>query len=482
MSKMKFILLAALSTLVMAPAAQAVVVVGGDNGWEVSFDGNINGLYVYEDRDAFSKKPSERMVPTSTRPIQNPRTDSTVVPDPEFIQNTILEGTRLTGGAIGGEGDSTSRIRTGLLPAFFSFNVRSPEVNGLTGSARISFAPQIQNGNTKNNFGNGTQAGSQIDLREVFFNVDGGFGTLSVGRTLSLFSRHNILTDMTLFGAGAQGGADAGGTTLGRIGYGYVYPQFNARISYKTPVANGFQVEVGVYDPSKIEGSKQSHDETSSPRWEAEATYATDFDGGNVKFFLSGLWQDAERDLTAKQRTDGHKDDATATGVAGGIVLGFQGFELVASGYTGEALGTVLMLDTDSVDALGAERDNQGYIFQATYTFQGATKIGVSYGASEADETTKDRADRNPTFSDTSLCGMTGDPQTAAIAALAPGTTADCSSTAGIESLSSLTFGVYHDVTSWFKVVAEYTKVEDQFHNGDEQEADVFAVGGFFLW
>ena len=51
MSKMKFILLAALSTLVMAPAAQAVVVVGGDNGWEVSFDGNVNGMYVYEDRD-----------------------------------------------------------------------------------------------------------------------------------------------------------------------------------------------------------------------------------------------------------------------------------------------------------------------------------------------------------------------------------------------------------------------------------------------
>ena len=77
--------------------------------------------------------------------------------------------------------------------------MRSPEVNGLTGSARISFAPQIQNGNTKNSFG------AQIDLREVFFNVDGGFGTLSIGRTLSLFSRHNILTDMTLFGAVCAG-------------------------------------------------------------------------------------------------------------------------------------------------------------------------------------------------------------------------------------------------------------------------------------
>ena len=115
-----------------------------------------------------------------------------------------------------------------------------------------------------------------------------------------------------------------------------------------------------MYDPSKIGsnagnvlgGPEVFHNETSSPRWEAEATYATNFDGGNVKFFLSGLWQDAERTISAADRTakPDIKDDATATGVAGGIVLGFQGVEFVASGYTGEALGTILMLDFDSVD------------------------------------------------------------------------------------------------------------------------------------
>ena len=169
-----------------------------------------------------------------------------------------------------------------------------------------------------------------------------------------------------------------------------------------------------------------------------------------------------------------YKDDATATGVAGGIVLGFQGVEFVASGYTGEALGTVLMLDTDSVDRLGAERDNQGYIFQATYTFQGATKIGVSYGASEADETTQDRIDG----SYTATMGETAD-----CTAAAPTADVTCTNRGtGIESLSSLTFGVYHDVTSWFKVIAEYTSVEDEWHDGRDREADVFAVGGFFLW
>ena len=51
--KSKFIMaLAAMFALSLAPAANAVVVVGGDNGWEVSFDGNINGFWVYEDAEA----------------------------------------------------------------------------------------------------------------------------------------------------------------------------------------------------------------------------------------------------------------------------------------------------------------------------------------------------------------------------------------------------------------------------------------------
>ena len=45
--------------------------------------------------------------------------------------------------------------------------------------------------------------GSNIDMREVFFNVSGDFGTISVGRTLALFQRQAILKDLTLFGMGA---------------------------------------------------------------------------------------------------------------------------------------------------------------------------------------------------------------------------------------------------------------------------------------
>ena len=38
---------------------------------------------------------------------------------------------------------NNQRVTSGYLPAFFSFNVKSPTVDGMTGSARISFAPVI---------------------------------------------------------------------------------------------------------------------------------------------------------------------------------------------------------------------------------------------------------------------------------------------------------------------------------------------------
>ena len=69
-------------------------------------------------------------------------------------------------------------------------------------------------------------------MREVFFNVECSFGTISAGRTLSLYQRQAILQDMTLFGVGASGSLDGSGTSLGRIAYGYVYPEFNTRFVY----------------------------------------------------------------------------------------------------------------------------------------------------------------------------------------------------------------------------------------------------------
>ena len=41
---------------------------------------------------------------------------------------------------------------------------------------------------------------------------------------------------------------------LGRIGYGYVYPDFRTRFVYQTPDMNGFQLSVGIFDPQQPGG------------------------------------------------------------------------------------------------------------------------------------------------------------------------------------------------------------------------------------
>ena len=53
---------------------------------------------------------------------------------------------------------------------------------------------------------------------------------------------------------------------------------------------------------------------------------------------------------------------------------------------------------------------------------------------------------------------------------------------ARLETQSMFTVGMYYDVNSWLKLVAEYNLQEDEWHDGTEREADVFALGGFFFW
>ena len=53
-----------------------------------------------------------------------------------------------------------------------------------------------------------------------------------------------------------------------------------------------------------------------------------------------------------------------------------MGLDLLVSGYMGDGLGSFFMLDTDSLDAAGEERENDGFIVQGTYTY-GKTKFGL---------------------------------------------------------------------------------------------------------
>lgn len=399
------ILAVSLLLTLAASSAQAAVGLKAENGWEVSFDGFVNAFAVDE---IGAKAPAN------------------VVADPLIL-------------AV----DSNAfRVRTGLLPGLLGFGVAAPKTDDLQLKARVGLYPQINNAGTRTAFG------SQLDLREAFFTVDGSFGQVLAGRALNLYQGKNILTDMTLFGVGAQGGVSSGGTTLGRIGYGYLYAQFGAQLRYTTPAFSGVKLAVALVDPSQIAGAGVAATETGGPGVESELSYEGKLGDVALQAWVSGLYQRASVPAGAAVAAD---EEKTAAGVSAGVGVKVAGLDLLASGFLGKGLGSFLLLDVDSLDATGRERRSRGFLAQVAYTL-GSTKLGLSYGQNDVDETPSEAAARQG-----------GAPAT-------------------LESRKSVTAGVYHDLGKNLKVVAEYTHAMAGWFGGESQASDVVALGGFFLW
>lgn len=380
-----------------AGAANATIVVGGENGYEFSVDGNVNQFFIYTDPDN------------------------------------------------GGEG--TSEVANGLLPAFFGFNVKAPEINGLTVGARVSISPSTNGGSYTSpggitgGFGDVRQGGNALEQREAFATVDGGFGQVLLGKALGLYASNNILLDQTLFGVGATFG-QSGTTTLGRIGYGYDYANWRSQIRWTSADMSGFKLAFAVMDADIT--SPDNAASSKDPRYEAQLSYASAFDGGSVKLWLDGMTQQIDNDTFGEIESDAY--------TVGGQLL-FGGFELVATYYENEGVGDLGgLLFSTAADSTGDEREGEGGYVQLGYNFGGATWVKASYGESQYDQTSAEEA---------GLASNAGD----------------------IDVREVATIGVYHDVTSNLKLVAEYSQQEEEFHNGgQDQERDIFAVGGFISW
>jgi len=317
------------------------------NGWNFTFSGNVNAFLYYEKSNADG----------------NTSAPGGVVPP---------------GGAV-----NATRITTGLLPAFAVFDAKGKEGNANLG-VHFGFAPEVQCATGINDC-----FGAQIDMRQVYLTVGGAWGQLLVGRELGLFSRQNILTDQTLFGIGATGNGtpgDGGGTTLGRIGFGYIYPQFRAQITYSTVAGRPYQLSVGVFEAASVNGGKGPYANTRLPRLEAEFTYSR----SSFKGWVGSTLQNTRTTPT------GSSEGLTAWGVSGGAQYERSTFSLAGSGYFGRAIGTTFFGNEGScaitlpsgqqvVCAGGSDdaRKSYGFIAQATVTPRGSKlTVAASYGSS----------------------------------------------------------------------------------------------------
>ncbi len=400
------------------------ILLGQKNGWAVSTDGRVNAYMVNISGDA-----------------------------PPAGANT--GGVVISGDTLEDDIDSF-RVRTGFNPSALGLNIRAPDHAGHRIQARLGLYPSIQNDNLKN-------SNTNLDIREVYFTISrDDWGELLFGRALSLFQRQHVILDMEGIGVGATG-ARGNGTTAGRVGFGYLYNNFAPSFRYTTPDLDGLKFSIGLYDPSEIRGptntgaaTQVSADVTDVPRVESELTWNLDLRKGlQLNLFASSLWQKAEFDAnTAAMGLPATRssDSVTARGVGYGGQLKADNWDLVLAGYTGEALGTLVMLDGNALDGAGGERDHDGWYAQYRYDFTPRFGSGVAWGESNADATAFDRAD----FA--------------------------ANGTSYLEQQSNWSLMSWYRLTDYLTFMAQFTQADTDYTFGRSQDNSLMAVGAILSW
>ena len=376
------------TTYFAADAKAAVELVDAD-GWQASVDGRVNAFVTHTFGD-------ERPEETGANWIG-------------FNESDINPSGNIR----------RTRIRSGMFPSFIGFNFKKT-TESLTFSSRVEVGFQITN----------TVPSASPDLteawiqpRNVWLDVAGDFGSLRAGRSFGLFGRSNIVMNVVLgqnYGVGfpcanffIQGGS------CGHVGYGVIWPDFTAQISYATPkIADSFQFNIGVFDPrsavlAAFEG--ETFIDIELPRFEAEATFDIASDGFSLKAWAGAFWQrvGATAEVTQVDPLTGETiidpisgDDVTAFenpqldswGVGGGVMAEFGDLSVGLTGHTGAGLDAFIILPFNPViigtatepDVVPTLRDSIGYLAMARYNF-GDAWISLGYG-----QALLDRVDGDP--------------------------------------------------------------------------------------
>jgi predicted porin len=407
-----------------ASAAGAFEIESGD--WKFSVAGNIHVHYIYS---------------------------SCETPDKAVAITTV--GGACTGGATG---SSVSNVGNGLLPAALTFGISTVQ-NGFDIAAHFGLYPGIasNDGGSPNLQASGgpTNVGlstTGLDVRQVFMTFGNkDIGTFTLGRNFGLFAFDAIINDMTLPGVGVGGSgstATPSNTTLGSIGFGYVYVDTLAQMNYTTPDFAGFNLTAGIFDPlnSLTAPVGSTNQPKKAPGFHAKATYTYKFTD-EMKFYasISGL--------TQKQDYDGiggiPGNTAQSTSSAGDVFVKFDyaAFELDASYYRGTGLGTTgLFFFAD--DGFGNSRKSEGYLLQGTYKF-GPAKVGINYGVSKLSYANAADAAAIPTL---------------------------------LDSNNKVTAGLYYSLTKNLTILTEFSDVWTKAHDGGENKSVNGNVGAFLAF
>ncbi|MEJ0046619.1 MAG: porin [Rhodospirillales bacterium] len=368
----------------------------------------------------------------------------------------------VAGGLTEGSGFDSSSVRNGLLPGALIVSAATQQ-NGIDVAAVFGMYPGIDSANVgalnANNGGNSTALGTAgIDFRKTYITAGTPtFGTIKLGRDIGLFGQDAILNDQTLLGVGATGGnADPGNTSLGRIGFGYIYTDFMPQITYISPTFAGFQGSIGLFQPlnavnlfsGELSGTSNQH---SAPMFQGRLTYDYKADAWAAHLWAGFVTQNLDNIATPNGGT------TSKNGVAGeaGATLTFGPVGLTGYYYRGSGVGTTALF-FEAVAPNGQLRDSEGGYIQASVKATDKVKLIASYGVSSlylgSGEGTYDEE-----FLETTPAAL-------------------------VRRNESETVGAYYSLTPWLTPLAEYTHTESKSHGPNDLTADSFSIGAILFY
>lgn len=348
--------------------------------------------------------------------------------------DTITGGLPVCGLDNQGNPQDSAAVQNGLLPGYIKFT-GSTKYQGLDVKGVVGMWPGTSNAQPAQTVG---------DVRTVFIEFGApSWGSLKLGRDIGLFQQKAILNDMTLLGVGT--GANFQGainTTLGMIGTGYIYTEFQPQITYSTPDFGGLQASFGIFQPRNsagVGGFSGSGVTTKTPGVQALVSYGWKGD------FAGEVWGSyAQQEIKTATATI---DKVKGHGFELGGKVGFGGLEAMLVGFTGEGLGSAIQF-TDGHGADGEKRDSDGFLAQLTYKL-GSTKLGLSYGENKLDFANAADQTANANLLDKSRAYVVG---------------------------------VYHALTPNLTLVGEFIDQERTAHNGNINEGNTIALGAILFF
>lgn len=348
-----------LSFSVSAPDAYAEKILAHDGDFTVFTDGRVAAFASYLHGDALP-------IPAATLGLQIPTGDG---------------GTQADAGTSGTI--DRMRIRSGLIGNNLGLGVRGPLTDYTTVKAYFQIWAWVES------LGEDKTQINYADVRQGYLKLEGLWGSLLVGRSRGIFSRSNTDNDILLahgYGVGYPGasGVDSNGPSQGQVGFGIIGSWFAAGIAYATPDLAGFQLNMGIFDPTRIVCCYQR---TKWPRAEAELTYNHAIGQmGKFILFASGVYQ------TVYQQGQPESVNATAKGVAYGGRLDLGPAHLGVSGHYGKGLGLYNTLESGATMSETNElRLSDGYSVIAMVSM-GRLDVSATYGITRVFMTARDQA------------------------------------------------------------------------------------------